>query len=106
MIGGTFNELAVDRTPATWDRTSFIYLSITEIYTEAKIVLRYTDLSTNEVLLQSNPYRFVAPSPLDARSMVIPLREIPFPHPGAYVFEPYLGQESLGAFRLIVHQQQ
>jgi len=99
VIAGTFNEYAADQFPTKFDRPASVFLSVTDFHGKLPITLRYTDLQTNQVLLEMEPLLVESIDPLAGCEMTWALPPFPLPHPGTYVFEAYVGSESIGSVR-------
>lgn len=53
VIAGAFNRLWATKFPTKFGSTTWAYVCLTELQGSVPIALRYTDLQTNEVLLDT-----------------------------------------------------
>lgn len=106
IIAGTFNRLLSATFPSMFGTMTWAYVCVTEVHSEASIVLQYVDLSMNKVLMKTKEFRFSAPDPLLSTEMVLQVPPFPMPHPGTYALEVHSGGEMLGSLRISVEQIQ
>ena len=104
VIAGTFDRLSARKFPATFQRTTWAFVSLTDIQGSASIHLRYTDLHANEVLLGTKRMTVTCNDPLRSVELIIEVPPFPMPHAGPYAFELYTGEELLGSLRVSVTQ--
>jgi hypothetical protein len=103
IIAGTFNHLSSPEFPSFFGRSTFAFLSLTDVHADVPITLRYVDLSTNETLLELRDLKMESPGdPLATVEMVIELPRFPMPHPGIFAFEVFAYDEPVGALRVHV----
>jgi hypothetical protein len=102
IIAGTFDAFTSPAFPAEYQRHTYAYLSLTGIHGEVPLVLRYVDLSTNEVLLECGPIPISSPDPLRSVDWSVMVPPIPMPHAGAFAFEVHACNELLGSLRIMV----
>ena len=102
VIAGTFNQLFAPKFPSALNRVTYAYLKLTEVVGQHEIVIRYVDLRTNEVLLQSEPSEVSCDDPLMIVEMIIEVPPFPMPREGVYAFEVYAADALLGASRITV----
>lgn len=81
----------------------YAYISLTDVYSSLKLLLRYVDLEDNSILLQAEiGIEVHQPDPLKTMEMTVPLPPLPTPHPGTYALELLHEGELLGAHRVAV----
>jgi len=103
IIAGTFNHLAAPEFPSFFGRTTYAFISMTEVHGNLPVTLKYTDLSTSEVLLEIRDLPMEAPNdPLATVEMVVELPRFPMPHEGVFAFEVCVNDEQIGALRIQV----
>jgi hypothetical protein len=103
IIAGTFNHLAAPNFPSAFGRTTYAFISMTEVHGTTPVTLRYTDLSTSETLLEIRDLPMEAPNdPLATVEMVVELPRFPMPHEGIFAFEVYAHDEPIGSLRIQV----
>lgn len=103
IIAGTFNHLAAPEFPSFFGRTTYAFISLTEVHGNLPITLKYTDLSTSETLLEIRDLPMEAPNdPLATVEMVVELPRFPMPHEGTFAFEVYAYDEQVGTLRIQV----
>ena len=103
IIAGTFNHLAAPEFPSFFGRTTYAFISLTEVHGNLPVTLKYTDLSNSEVLLEIRDLPMEAPNdPLATVEMVVELPRFPMPHEGIFAFEVYAHDEQIGALRIQV----
>jgi hypothetical protein len=103
IIAGTFNHLAAPEFPSFFGRTTYAFISMTEVHGNLPVTLKYTDLSTSEVLLEIRDLPMEAPNdPLATVEMVVELPRFPMPHEGVFAFEVCVSDEQIGALRIQV----
>lgn len=102
IICGVFGQLFSDRFPTRFGRSVFAFVSLTEVHGRTELILRYIDLQTNEVLLQSQPVSLESGDPLAPVEAAFEVPPLPMPHEGVYSLELWSGDEMLGATRLKV----
>lgn len=116
IIAGTFNEVHYGKiaTPegiageakgpvripgGTNSGCPWVYINLTEIHGQASFKLQYVDLRHHTVLM-STAFAVKCGSPLANAEVVIPLPELPTPHPGTYALELLSEDHPLGALRV------
>jgi len=105
IIAGTFNHLAAPGFPSEFGRTTYAFISMTEVHGNTPITLKYTDLSNSETLLEIRDLPMEAPNdPLATVEMVVELPRFPMPHEGIFAFEVYAHEEQIGSLRIQVSQ--
>jgi hypothetical protein len=77
------------------------YINLTEIHGHADFVLQYVDLKHHTVLM-STRFAVECDSPLHNVEVVIPLPELPTPHPGTYALELLSDDFPIGSLRVEV----
>ena len=103
IIAGTFNHLAAPEFPSFFGRTTYAFISMTEVHGNLPVTLKYTDLSNSEVLLEIRDLPMEAPNdPLATVEMVVELPRFPMPHEGIFAFEVYAHEEQIGTLRIQV----
>ena len=103
IIAGTFNHLAAPNFPSFFGRTTYAFISMTEVHGNTPVTLRYTDLSNSETLLEIRDLPMEAPNdPLATVEMVVELPRFPMPHEGIFAFEVYAYDEPVGSLRIQV----
>ncbi|HVJ82757.1 MAG TPA: hypothetical protein VNC50_16935 [Planctomycetia bacterium] len=103
IIAGTFNHLAAPSFPSVFGRTTFAFISLTEVHGTVPITLRYVDLQNGETLLELRNLEMEAPNdPLATVEMVVEIPRFPMPHEGAFAFEVYSNEEPIGSLRIYV----
>jgi hypothetical protein len=104
VLAGTFNTLWAVEFPTVFNRSTFVYLCLTEVHREAALSMRYVDLEKNESLLSLDGLVVAAGSPLESVELSVEIPPLPMPHAGAYVFEVDCGGVILGAVRMLAQQ--
>ena len=102
IIAGTFNRIWSRDFPSVLGRTTWAYICLTDLQGSVPIALRYTDLRTNEVLLGTKPITAESTDPLASGELIVEVPPFPLPHEGAYAFEVFAADESIGALRITV----
>jgi hypothetical protein len=103
IIAGTFNHLAAPEFPSSFGRTTYAFISMTEVHGNTPVTLKYTDLSNSETLLEIRDLPMEAPNdPLATVEMVVELPRFPMPHEGIFAFEVYAHEEQIGSLRIQV----
>lgn len=103
IIAGTFNHLASPEFPSFFGRSTFAFISMTEVHGNTSVTLKYTDLSNSETLLEIQNLPMEAPNdPLATVEMVVELPRFPMPHEGIFAFEVYAHEELVGSLRIQV----
>lgn len=100
VIAGTFNNLWAPSFPAQFERTTYAFICLTGIRDTVELILRYVDLRSNEVLMETNPFSVSCDNPLKSVEILQPVPHFPMPHEGVYAFEVYAGAEMLGSLRI------
>lgn len=100
IIAGTFNHLWAGEFPTTFERKTYAFICVTEVYGKVPIVLRYVDLYSNEVLMESPRVEVRADDPTESVEMVFPVPPFPMPREGVFAFEVHAGGEVLGSLRI------
>jgi hypothetical protein len=105
IIAGTFNHLAAPEFPSHFGRTTYAFISMTEVHGNTPVTLKYTDLSNSETLMEIRDLPMEAPNdPLATVEMVVELPRFPMPHEGIFAFEVYAHEEPIGSLRIQVSQ--
>ena len=102
VLAGTFNRLWAKDFPTQFARTTWAFVCLTNLQDEVDIQLRYVDLRTSEVLLQTVPLKVESSDRLASAELVIEVPPFPMPHAGVYAFEVYAEDELLGYLRVSV----
>jgi hypothetical protein len=106
VIAGTFNRMAADEFPTTFDASKFAFVAITGVHGVVQVTLRYVDLSTGDALAEIPNLEVESHDPLETVEMVVELPKLPMPHPGAYAFEAHWEGEMLGLLRIFVESRE
>jgi len=105
IIAGTFNHLAAPAFPSDFGRTTYAFISMTEVHGNTPITLKYTDLSNSETLMEIRDLPMEAPNdPLATVEMVVELPRFHMPHEGIFAFEVHVHEEQIGSLRIQVSQ--
>ena len=102
IIAGTFNRLWANEFPSRFGRTTFAYLRFTNIPSPLDVYLRYVDLKSNEVLLETRRISLGAKERNDVIEAAIEVPPFPLPHEGFFAFEVHVEDEMLGSIRMQV----
>lgn len=102
VIAGTFNRFVSREFPATSTTRKYAFASMTDVVGKVAITFRYVDLENNDVLLEVPNLTAQSNDRLATVEMVVEIPPLPMPHPGAYAFEAYFGEELIGSLRLQV----
>ena len=105
-ILGTFSKIITQKLPGNLEQRTFAYISLTGIYGQVGISLRYVDLSRDLVLMECKDLKVSAPDPLDTVETIVPIPTFPLPHEGAYSFELYIDEQYLGSLRINVTKKE
>jgi Family of unknown function (DUF6941) len=106
VIAGTFNRLWARSFPTQFSRSTFAYISLTDIRGKVSLELRYVDNEDLNLLLKAEPLEIEGNDPLATLEFAMAIPPFPMPHPGSYSFELHTNEEKLGAVRVIVSQIQ
>lgn len=104
VIAGTFNVLFARTFPAQFGRSTFAFISLTEVRGSVELVLRYVRLDTNQVLLMTQPIRVESQDPLQTFELTFEVPPFPMPGPGVYAFEVLSEDVPIGSVRMSVKQ--
>ncbi|MEW6072920.1 MAG: hypothetical protein AB1726_10070 [Planctomycetota bacterium] len=102
VIAGTFNRLLAGSFPTQFSRSTFAYISITDVRGKVSLELRYVDNQNLAVLLRAAPLEVEGNDPLATMEFVMAIPPFPMPHPGSYSFELHANGEKLGSVRVQV----
>lgn len=102
IIAGTFNRLWAQGLPAKLGKFTYAYICLTDVQGSLDIHLKYVDLKTNEVLLESPTVNVVSEDRLASTEMIVEVPQFPMPREGFYAFEVYAGKDMLGSLRIQV----
>lgn len=100
IIAGTFNTLFSRSFPCKFNRSTFAFISLTEVRGTIDIVLRYVRLETHEVLLATRPLSVTSHSPLHTLELTVAVPPFPMPAPGVYAFEVMSNDVPIGMVRM------
>jgi hypothetical protein len=103
VIAGTFNRLWTHKMPARFGQTTWAFICLTEVRGTIQIRLRYRDLRSSEVLLETGEIEVKSDDPLVSAEIIVQVPPFPMPHEGVYAFEVYTGEELLGSLRVSVN---
>lgn len=104
VIAGTFSTLWSEKFPWVFSRTTYAFISLTEVdQGEVTLQLRYVDLSNNQVLMKCE-FGVKSPGPLTTVELVTEVPSFPMPHEGAYAFELLWQDEIIGSLRISVEK--
>lgn len=103
VIAGAFNRLWARSFPTNLGRTTWAYVCLTEVRGSVAVSLKYIDLQTNAVLLGNQPLEITSTDPLASHELVVEVPPFPMPHEGTFVFEVYVGDQSIGSLRIAVN---
>ena len=84
--------------------TPYAYFSLTEVYGEILLELRFVDLREDKILLQTS-FRVAAKEALDTVEGILPMPKLPVNHEGTYALELLSDNELLGYVRLVVEKE-
>lgn len=120
IIAGTFNTVQIGTAsahevgPATGDGkktvripgginagSPWVYINLTEIHGRIPFTLQYVDLKHHSVLMKTE-FAVECKNPLANVEVMIPLPELPTPHPGTYAIELMSDEYPIGALRIEV----
>ena len=104
VIAGTFNTLWANRFPTEFVRETYAYICLTELRGEADLSLKYVQLASNQVLMETTPVPIRSDDPLKTTEICVRVPPFPMPTPGTYAFEVHVGGEMLGSLRILVRQ--
>lgn len=106
VIAGTFTQLWAGEFPKRFNRETFAYVCLTGFDRSIKLVIRFVDLSTNEVLMEmAEPILVKSNDRLASHQVVAQVPPFPMPHPGVFAFEVVCDGEMLGSIRLTVKER-
>jgi hypothetical protein len=103
IIAGTIDRLFANEFPTEFKGWTQAYVNVTDVHGIVNLTLQYSDLETNEVLLDIGTYPVSAASPAESVSFGIPVPPLPMPHEGEFAIELYAGEELLGFIRIFVN---
>jgi hypothetical protein len=102
IIAGTFNTLFGRSFPCKFNRSTFAFISLTEVRGRAEIVLRFVRLDTNEVILSTRPISLTSPDPRNSTELIVEVPPFPMPAAGTYAFEIMSDDVQIGSVRMRV----
>ncbi len=104
IIAGTFNQLWAKefRPDLKFGRTTWAYACLTGLQGEHKVKLVYTDLQSDQALMQTSEMTVISKDPNAGLELILEVPPFPMPHPGVYVFEVMVDDNSIGALRVKV----
>jgi hypothetical protein len=102
IIAGVFDRIQLPEIPGRWLKTTSVYVSLTEVRGRIDVILRYVDLDTNEVLMESGPTTIESEDPLASIDFAVPVPPLPVPHEGVFALEVHCSNELLGTLRITV----
>jgi len=105
VICGTFNALWGEKFPTCLQQTSKAYLCMTNCRGQQKIHLKYVDLETGNVLMESSDVVVESSDPIQIQEVVMDVPPLPMPHPGSYAMDAYSQGEQIGSIRILVCQK-
>lgn len=98
---GLFNQIAIAPDAVQYEVPFTVFFSVSDVRSRCRCVLRLLDLSSlDDVYL-----RDVILEPVSAAEVLdifIRVSQLPIPHPGSYAWELLMGDDVLGATRMIV----
>jgi hypothetical protein len=86
--------------PTEFPVVSWAYVCLSEIRGKVPVCLRYVDLESNEILMESAPIELSTEDMLASTDFVLPIPPIPMPHEGMFAFELYAFDDLLGSLRI------
>jgi hypothetical protein len=119
IIAGTFNQVVFNSplvagaaragggSPSTIHGgrhagSPYAYISLTDIHTSARLVLRFVYLGDNpHVAIFQTAVEVRSPDPLQTVELVAALPPLPINREGVYAFEILCDDELLGSFRIV-----
>jgi len=105
VIAGTFNQVWAAAFPSQFGRTTYVFVSLTDLRGEASVVLRYVDNSDLSVLMESAAVKVISQDPLATTELGIAIPGFPMPHTGSYSLELHVDGERLGSVRVLALQR-
>lgn len=99
-VRGIFDQIEVDSPATHFTCVAYLFFAVRNVHRRVDLVLRYVDLSTNEVLLE-RPVALESDGPLATTDVSIHLPRIPVPHSGEFAWELYCGNDVIGVSRVI-----
>ena len=106
VIAGTFNHLSASQFPAQFSRSTWAFICLTDVQGKVEVNLRYVDLSTNELLMETKAITVTSRDPLASPELMVEVPPFPMPHEGVYAFEVHVGGEMLGSVRVQVSKRE
>lgn len=106
VIAGTFSQLWSAQFPNTFGRATYAYVCLTGLHGQTDLCLRYRDLRTHEVLLESPHIQLNCSDPLQSIELIIVVPPFPMPHEGVYAFELHASGRMLGSVRISVGKRE
>ena len=105
IIAGAFTRLnAREFHPGMrFARTTWVYISLTNMKGSYTLQLQYVDLERdNKVLLHSSELQADVKDPLESVDLALEIPPFPMPHPGKYAFELMANGTLVGSLRVSV----
>ncbi|MFQ5804841.1 MAG: hypothetical protein ACE5I3_00160 [Phycisphaerae bacterium] len=106
VIAGTFNRLWATEFPARFSRPTWAFICLTNLQGRVEVNLRYIDLSSSEVLMETKPIPVQSEDRLASLELMVQVPPFPMPHEGVYAFEVHAAGEMLGSVRLQVNKRE
>jgi hypothetical protein len=104
VIAGTFNQMQFPQFPAQFPGMPWVYAALTNMQGNFMVTLRYSDLDSNEALLESAPLPNQSDDRLTLVELVLQLPTLPAPHAGVYAMELLVDSELIGQLRVRVQE--
>lgn len=105
VIAGTFNSIWSRNfgDNVRLGRTTYAYISLTNVRGKTELSLRYVDLSDESQLL-ATPLTVESENPLTTVELVIEVPPFPLPKPGIFAFEVVSEDDPIGSLRIAVNE--
>jgi hypothetical protein len=100
IIAGVFDSITIPEIPGHFFKVTSAYVSLTELRGRVEVTLRYVDLDSNEVLMESGPTIIEQTDPIASVDFTVSVPPLPVPHEGVFALELHANDELIGMLRI------
>ena len=103
-IIGTFNTIWSNQFPNQLNKSTFAYVSLTEVQGKIPLQLRYVDLQDNKLLIKLD-FEVESSDPLTSIELIFAVPPFPMPQEGVFAFEVVYDDVSIGSLRVLAKKK-
>lgn len=100
IIAGTFNRIWSSAFPASFSRSTWAFMTLTDFQGRIELELQFRQLATNQVLMRCPGIQVDQNDRLATLELIVEVPGFPMPQEGAYSLDVVFEQQILGSLRI------